>query len=115
MYYYILLKYLSDCRKNATKNVDLSNFQKFGEVDKALADVGVTSETRMKIYKILAAILHLGNVSFEENSLVEGCQIADSTANHFCYAAQLLEVEQIHLKTSLLTRKMAINGSEPIV
>lgn len=69
----------------------------------------------MKIYKILAAILHLGNVIFEDNLLVDGCKIADRTAVHFRYAAQLLEIEQKQLEMSLLTRKMEINGADPIV
>lgn len=97
------------------QDVDFSTFQDFGAVDKALIDVGVTNEERIKIYKILAAILHLGNVIFEENPLVEGCQITNSSIDHFCYAAQLLEIEQKNLEVSLLTRKMEINGSDPIV
>lgn len=107
----IYLKYLSDYRQND----DSSNFQDFGAVDKALIDIGVNNVEGIAIYKILAAILHLGNVIFEENPLVDGCKIADSTANHSRYAAQLLGIEQKNLEMSLLTRKMEINGSDPIV
>lgn len=100
---------------NYRHNDDLTNFQNFEAVDKALFDIGVSNGERMKIYKSLAAILHLGNVIFEDNVLLNECQIADHTANHFRYAAQLLEIEQKHLEMSLLTRKMEINGSDPIV
>lgn len=61
------------------------------------------------------AILHLGNVVFEDNLLGDGCQIADYTANHFRCAAQLLEMDQTHLEMSLLTRKIEVNGSDSIV
>lgn len=91
------------------------DFQVFGSVDTALTNVGVSNEEKVKVYKILAAILHLGNVIFEENPSMDGCQISDSTANHFFYAAQLLGIEKKNLEKSLLTRKMEINKSDPIV
>lgn len=88
-------------------------------MDKALIDVGVANEERINIYKILAAILHLGNVIFEENPSIAGCQtrcrITNSSRNHCFYAAQLLGIEQELLEMCLLTRKMEVAGSDPIV
>lgn len=110
-FYSIYFKYLSEYHQNADSNT----FQEFGAINKALIDVELTAEARIKIYKILAAILHLGNVTFEENPSVDGSQIAESTANHFRYAAQLLGIQQRSLEISLLTRKMEITGSDPIV
>lgn len=86
----------------------------FLAVDKALIEVGVTNEERIRIYKILAAILHIGNVTFEENPVIAGCQIADSS-NHSSYAAQLLGIEPRTLEDSLLTRKIYVTGSDPIM
>lgn len=96
-------------------NDNLNSFQDFIAVDKALIDIGVSSNERLKIYKTLAAILHLGNVAFEENPSLEGCQIVDITRKHIEYAAEFLNIEQNILETSLLTRKMEVKGSDPIV
>lgn len=96
-------------------HADSYTFQDFGAVDKALIEVGLTNEERIQIYKIVAAILHLGNVQFEENSLMEGCRVADNTTDHLSYAAQLLGIEEKRIEMSLLTRKMEISGSDPIV
>lgn len=94
---------------------DLDNFHDFTTIDKALIEIGMGNEERIKIYKILAAILHLGNVIFVENPLTGGCQIADSTQKHFYYAAQLLNMDSKTLEINLLTRKMEVTGCEPIV
>lgn len=72
-------------------------------------------DERSKIYKVLAAILHLGNIDFEGDVLTEKSRIIESTAIHLSYAAQLLEIGEEILKKSLLTRKMEVPGSDPIV
>lgn len=96
-------------------NDDLNCFQDFVAVDNAMIDVGVSNEERIKIYQTLAAILHLGNVIFEENFSLGRCQIAESSRIHFDYAAQLLEIDQEILEISLLTRKMEVTRSDPIM
>lgn len=96
-------------------NEEIKKFHDFALVDNALVELGVSNEGRIKIYKILGAILHLGNVTFEKNSCQEGCQITFSTRNHFIYAAQLLEIEQEILEEYLLKRKMEVRGSDPIL
>ena len=101
---------MTDYRHNA----DALTFQDFGAVDKSLIDVGLTNEERCVIYRILAAILHLGNVKFEENASKEGCRVADETANHLSYAARLLRIEEKKIETSLLTRKMQVSGTDSI-
>lgn len=69
----------------------------------------------MKIFKVLAAILHLGNINFDSDLTTGRCQIVHNTKNHFCYAAQLSEIEQKIVETSLLTRKIEVQGSDPIM
>lgn len=64
---------------------------------------------------MLAAILNLGNVNFEEGISTGKSQIVESTKIHLCYAAKLLEIDEKVLETSLLTREMEIPGSDPIV
>ncbi|KAL2090404.1 hypothetical protein ACEWY4_015092 [Coilia grayii] len=62
-----------------------------------------------EISKLLAAILHLGNVNFEEtiSNNMEGCDICSS--NHFNMVAQLLEVEKKALDVGLTQRSFMTN------
>jgi len=36
-------------------------------VDKALGNFGLTEAERLAVYTTVAAVLHLGNISFEDN------------------------------------------------
>ncbi|KAI5099410.1 unconventional myosin-VIIa isoform X2 [Silurus meridionalis] len=60
-----------------------------------------------EIFKLLAAILHLGNVGFEGESRglmnnMDSCEVLAS--DHFTATAKLLEVDETHLDVSLTTR-----------
>lgn len=90
------------------------NVVKFEAVDKSLHNVGLSKNDRMRIFKILAAILHLGNIELEENT--DGkCQISDSSTGHFENAARLLEIDQKRLRAALFTRIITVGDSNPIM
>lgn len=95
-------------------NEEIEKFHDFESVDNAMVQLGVRDEERVKIYEILAAILHLGNVSFEENNCLEGCKIASNTKNHLIHATKLLRIQQGTLEKYLLKRKIQV-GSDPIL
>ncbi|KAM3603846.1 uncharacterized protein V6R79_002916 [Siganus canaliculatus] len=60
-----------------------------------------------EISKLLAAILHLGNISFEANTL-NNLETSDvSKSRHFTVASSLLEVDKSLLATSLTHRSFA--------
>lgn len=84
-------------------------------VDEALTCVGISHEDRLQIYKTLAAILHLGNIVFKENSLSEKCEISESSRVHLEHAARLLDIDEQMLERILLTRIIDLNGSDQIV
>lgn len=92
------------------------SFQDIQAVDNAFSDIGVFNDEKSKIYKVLAAILNLGNVDFEESTISTGeIQIVERTKIHLCYAAKLLQIDEKVLRTSLLTREIDIPGSDPIM
>ncbi|XP_066519124.1 unconventional myosin-VIIb [Hoplias malabaricus] len=68
-----------------------------------------TENDSWEILKLLAAILHLGNVTFEAiiSNNLEGCDILSS--KHFNMAAQLLEVDTKALDVSLTQRSFMTN------
>lgn len=76
-------------------------------------NAGILHGEKMEIYKILAGILHIGNVVFEEN--ISGkCEITEQTRIHFKFAANLLNVDESTLERALVTHSIEINGSETI-
>lgn len=83
-------------------------------IDGALNDVGISHADRMRIYKTLAAILHLGNVIIEEDILSEKCKISQLSKNHLEHAADLLNIDQQILETALLTRSIEVAGTDQI-
>lgn len=94
---------------------DSSDYIRFEAIDKNLASFGISSEKRMQTYEILAAILHIGNVIIEEDPSDGTCRIYQLSLGHFKQAAKLLKIDEQTLETSLLTRSIKVNGSEPIL
>lgn len=79
-------------------------------MDKALAHFGHSKVARSAIYKLIAAILHLGNISIQEKNSNEGEICAESKC-HLEFAANLLQVKMEQLEKVLLTRCFQINGT----
>lgn len=61
----------------------------------------------LPIYTLLAAILHMGNVKFENNDLGYA-QIAENSKESFQYAANLLKINNTRLKDALLSRNITM-------
>lgn len=85
----------------------------FKLIDKELSQIGIPYNRKIHYYKILAAILHLGNVIFQEDSISGKCRISQSTKPHTEIAVTLLNIEQSVLEAAILTRYIEI-GSEKI-
>ncbi|XP_021333026.3 unconventional myosin-VIIb isoform X2 [Danio rerio] len=85
---------------------DIKEYASFRSAMKILT---FTENDTWEINKLLASILHLGNVDFEETIMnnLEGCDILSST--HFKMATQLLEVAPNALDASLTQRSLMTN------
>lgn len=79
----------------------------FSELDSAISGLESLSGIRQSIYKLIAAVLHLGNVNFESNNS-EYAQINDEDGSQRSleYAAELLAINTIRLKSLLLERNI---------
>lgn len=86
---------------------DVSN--KFNEIDKILGDSQHFGDKKMNFYKILAAILHLGNIEFDDSD--NEAKISKSSETHIQSAAKLLNVPIDELRNVFLSRRMDINTS----
>lgn len=60
----------------------------------------------------MAAVLHLGNVNFEENpeDARGGCQVSKSSEQSLAVASQLIGVDSFELRQALVSRVMQSKG-----
>lgn len=82
---------------------------RFNSMDKSLSHFGHSKEARNAIYKIIAAILHLGNVSIQEKEDSNEGEIRKESKCSLEYAARLMQVKTDQLKQVLLTRCFHVN------
>ncbi|KAL5010725.1 hypothetical protein ScPMuIL_013030 [Solemya velum] len=109
------LKTLSDSRKSkqylksgSLHDTVLDDVRDFKLIDDAMAHLRVDQSTRMSIYALVAAVLHLGNIGFEENheDTKGGCMVSSASEGNLSVAATLLAVDKDELKDSLISRVM---------
>ncbi|KAB5550675.1 hypothetical protein PHYPO_G00056580 [Pangasianodon hypophthalmus] len=76
----------------------------FNSIRTALKVLTFSDRECWDIFKLLAAILHLGNIKFEAGTVnnMDSCEV--SSSDHFTVAAKLLEVDKTHLDMGLTSR-----------
>nr|XP_060638727.1 unconventional myosin-Ig [Anolis sagrei ordinatus] len=97
-------------QEGASNNCLGSDQADFRAVADAMAVIGFTPEEMGSVYKILAAILHLGNVRFATN----GEEMEVENAELVSLLADLTSTGSEHLSNSLLYRTVAAGGAEVI-
>lgn len=95
-------------KKGPLKDPMLDDYYDFQNMDKALNHMGVSEDERLSIYKVVAAVLHIGNISFSDSSEDSkgGCSMSDSSEHSLNTASSLMGVDPIDLRQSLLSRVM---------
>lgn len=70
--------------------------------------MGLADNERLQIYTTVAAVLHLGNVEFEDNpeDTRGGCRVAPSKTKALDIASKLLGIDPTELRQSLEARVM---------
>ncbi|XP_059157656.1 unconventional myosin-VI-like [Physella acuta] len=108
-------KNMSDNRKSqqylkqgSLRDPVLDDIQDFNVCDAAMKHLGFKDEERLGIYALVAAILHLGNISFEDNAddAKGGCKVVKAAEDSLQMAASLLSVDKDELRDSLISRVM---------
>ncbi|XP_026199603.1 unconventional myosin-VIIb [Anabas testudineus] len=91
---------------NCTSCEGRDDVKEYAHFRSALKILMFTENDSWEISKLLAAILHLGNVDFEGTIVnnLEACDIPKSSSNSFNMASQLLEVDPKALQKSLIQR-----------
>ncbi|KAL4464880.1 hypothetical protein ABPG74_011441 [Tetrahymena malaccensis] len=91
---------------------DVENFQ---EVQQSFQKLNFTSLEEKSIYSILACILQLGNINFDDKTYSEGekpCSLINMDALE--RAASVLKVDKEELKNCLVYKRRVLPGGKPI-
>ncbi|XP_066902835.1 myosin heavy chain 95F isoform X1 [Halyomorpha halys] len=101
-------KSLSHASKGGLKDPMLDDVEDFSNMDKALGRLGLDFDERMEIYSMVAAVLHLGNISFEEitEGTKGGSRISTASEPSLAIVATLLSVDREELRQALVNKVM---------
>ena len=85
-----------------------SDENNFNELVQAMTTLKFSKEEQADVFRLVAGILHLGNVSFEDGAKVETCVISNTEALQT--VARLLRVDTEPLGTRLTTRTITLRN-----
>nr|XP_043626782.1 myosin-14-like isoform X1 [Erigeron canadensis] len=101
--------YLNQSNFFELKGVDES--QEYLATKKAMGVVGINSDEQDAIFRVVAAILHLGNIEFSKGSEPDSSQPKDDQSRfHLETAAELFMCDKIALEDSFCTRAIVTRG-----
>lgn len=81
----------------------------FLECDRAMDQIGLSNDDKMNIYLTVAAVLHIGNIEFEEDpdSTKGGCRLSSKGgAKSIQIVAKMLGLDADELEKALISRVM---------
>lgn len=68
--------------------------------------IGLSKQDKINIYSTVAAVLHLGNINFEDDpqSTKGGCQVTNTTEQSLSITSSMLGLDVRELRNALITR-----------
>ncbi|CAF0806431.1 unnamed protein product [Adineta steineri] len=92
--------------KGALRDPQLDDVNDFNQCDQSMTQMGLTEQNKLDIYSTVAAVLHLGNINFEDDpeSTKGGCRISYKTEQSLITTAEMLGLDQRDLRNALVTR-----------
>ncbi|XP_021565516.1 unconventional myosin-VI [Carlito syrichta] len=73
----------------------------------AMKKIGLDDGEKLDLFRVVAGVLHLGNIDFEDTgSTSGGCNLKNKSTQSLEYCAELLGLDQDDLRVSLTTRVM---------
>ncbi|RKP25431.1 P-loop containing nucleoside triphosphate hydrolase protein [Syncephalis pseudoplumigaleata] len=110
---------LDECTKfaylnqgNCSEIQGVNDFEEFAETQKALSTIGMSVQRQWDIFRVLASLLHLGNVAIAAQSRTNASIAEDEEA--FVTATRLLGVDAAML-AKWITNKQIITRSDKII
>ncbi|KXJ14045.1 Unconventional myosin-VI [Exaiptasia diaphana] len=100
-------------KQGSIKDPSLDDVKDFNRMDQSMDNVGFSKEEKDNIYHVVSAVLHLGNIDFEEKDDAKGgCAVAGKSMDDLNTTAALLHVSSEELQMSLTTRMMSAGGAD---
>lgn len=98
--------------KGALKDPILDDYKDFNELDQALSRLGLSENQKFEIYSLVSAVLHLGNISFEDNpeDAKGGCKVSQDSEKSLTITAKLIGCDPFELRQALVSRVMQSKG-----
>ncbi|KAF1374811.1 hypothetical protein PFLUV_G00232960 [Perca fluviatilis] len=91
----------------ALKDPLLDDQGDFSRMCVAMKKIGLDDTEKLDLFRVVAGVLHLGNIDFEETgSSSGGCVLKNQSGQTLEYCADLLGLDQDDLRVSLTTRVM---------
>lgn len=90
----------------------INDYQSFHSLDDALSRLGLSDTAKLEIYSLVAGVLHLGNISFEEipDDVRGGCQVSETSEKSLDITCRLLGLDADELRQALVSRVMQSKG-----
>ncbi|XP_068582431.1 myosin VIb isoform X1 [Cebidichthys violaceus] len=94
-------------KAGALKDPLLDDMGDFNRMCVAMKKIGLDDTEKLDLFRVVAGVLHLGNIDFEETgSSSGGCVLKNQSGQTLEYCAGLLGLDQDDLRVSLTTRVM---------
>uniref|UniRef100_A0AAQ5YD90 Unconventional myosin-VI n=1 Tax=Amphiprion ocellaris TaxID=80972 RepID=A0AAQ5YD90_AMPOC len=94
-------------KTGALKDPLLDDQGDFNRMCVAMKKIGLNDTEKLDLFRVVAGVLHLGNIDFEETgSSSGGCVLKNQSDLTLGYCADLLGLDQDDLRVSLTTRVM---------
>ncbi|XP_033874099.3 unconventional myosin-VI-like isoform X2 [Acipenser ruthenus] len=94
-------------KQGALKDPLLDDQGDFNRMCGAMKKIGLDDTEKLDLFRVVAGVLHLGNIDFEEaGSTSGGCTPKKSSSQTLEYCAELLGLDEEDLRISLTTRVM---------
>ncbi|KAJ6665842.1 hypothetical protein lerEdw1_001314 [Lerista edwardsae] len=97
-------------KSGSLKDPLLDDHGDFNRMCTAMKKIGLDDEEKLDLFRVVAGVLHLGNIDFEEagstSGSISGCTLKNKSSQSLEYCAELLGLDQDDLRVSLTTRVM---------
>ncbi|CAF3308813.1 unnamed protein product [Rotaria socialis] len=92
--------------KGPLRDPQLDDVNDFIECDQSMDHMGLSTQDKLNIYSTVAAVLHLGNINFEDDpeSTKGGSKITHSTEQSLSITSEMLGLDVRELRHALITR-----------
>ncbi|ROL50920.1 Unconventional myosin-VI [Anabarilius grahami] len=99
--------YFRHLKAGGLKDPLLDDHADFNRMCVAMKKIGLDDTEKLNLFRVVAGVLHLGNIDFEEaGSTSGGCVLKKTCGQSLGFCAELLGLDEEDLRVSLTTRVM---------